>query len=160
MLPIKTILHPTDFSKQSRNAFEVACALARDYGAKLIVTHVVAPPVIVFGEGVIAPEMENTRPQLQKQLQQVLPRQGTIAIEHYLIDGDMAPEIVRMAKEHHCDVIVMGTHGRTGVGRMLLGSVAEQVVRRAPCPVLTIKTPQPLTIEQSVVEPALVGAHA
>jgi nucleotide-binding universal stress UspA family protein len=158
MLPIKSILHPTDFSKYSRTAFEVACALARDYGAKLLVVHVVVPPVVVFGEGAIMPEPENTRPQLHSQLQQITATQGQIAIEHYLTDGDAAAEIVRMAKEQQCDVIVMGTHGRTGMGRMLLGSVAEQVVRRAPCPVLTIKTPRPAAVTEKTAEPALVGA--
>ena len=60
-------------------------------------------------------------------------------------EGDPATQIVRVAQETRCDLIVLGTHGRTGLGRLLMGSVAEQVLRKAPCPVLTVKTPFPET---------------
>jgi nucleotide-binding universal stress UspA family protein len=64
-----------------------------------------------------------------------------VRVEHRLVAGDPGAEILRAAREEPCDLIVMGTHGRTGLGRVLLGSVAEQVVRRAPCPALTVKAP-------------------
>ncbi len=158
MLPIKNILHPTDFSKHSANAFEVACALARDYGARLVVMHAAPPPVIFMGEGIVPPE-PNDRPQLLKQLQQVRPQDSKIQVNHLLVDGDAAAEIVRAAKESHADVIVMGTHGRTGIGRLVLGSVAEQVMRRAVCPVVTVKTPLVVAESETLGEEILVGAN-
>jgi nucleotide-binding universal stress UspA family protein len=145
MLPVRTVLHPTDFSDRSEFAFRLACALARDYGARLIVLHVAVPPVVVYGEGMIAPLPEGHQEQLQHQLEQLRPRDPRISVEYRLAEGDAAAEILRMAEETKADVIVMGTHGRTGVGRLLMGSVAEQVVRRAACPVVTAKSPLPET---------------
>jgi nucleotide-binding universal stress UspA family protein len=75
-----------------------------------------------------------------------------------VVEGNAAPEILRVAEESHCDVIVLGTHGRTGLARLLLGSVAEQVVRRASCPVLMVKGPFPP--EQPAVTPAHQEADA
>src|SRR5207247_9050465 len=72
------------------------------------------------------------------------PKRDTLALHDalpILLEGDAAKEIVELARDSQCDLIVMGTHGRTGLGRLLMGSVAEQVMRRAPCPVLTIKAP-------------------
>ena len=142
MLPIRTILHPTDFSEYSGYAFRLACALARDYGARLVVLHVAAPPVVVYGEGVLPPAPEDYQERLRGQLQQVVSPDPKVPVEHRLVEGDAVTEILRLAEETKCDLIVMGTHGRTGLGRLLMGSVAEQVVRKAPCPVLTVKTPQ------------------
>jgi nucleotide-binding universal stress UspA family protein len=75
----------------------------------------------------------------------VQPSDPAVKIEHRLAEGDPAREILRVARETGCDLIVMGTHGWTGLGRLLMGSVAEQVVRKATCPVLTVKTPIPDT---------------
>jgi nucleotide-binding universal stress UspA family protein len=143
MLSIQTILHPTDFSTYSAYAFALACALARDYGARLVVVHVAMPPVIVYGEGVVPPDPEANRDRLRERLQQVVPQEPAVPVEHRLADGNAAAEILRLAEELHVDLVVMGTHGRTGLGRLLMGSVAEQVLRKASCPVLTVKTPQP-----------------
>jgi nucleotide-binding universal stress UspA family protein len=68
-----------------------------------------------------------------------------VNVEHQLKAGDAVAEILSMARHLPCDLIVLGTHGRTGLDRLLMGSVAEQIVRKAPCPVLTVKTPQHLT---------------
>lgn len=141
MLPIRTILHPTDFSERSELAFRVACSLARDYNARLVILHIVEPPMAVAGEGVLmVPPPVDMEP-LRKRLQQLRPEDCTIAIEHRLIQGDPALEILEVAELANCDLIVMGTHGRTGLGRLLMGSVTEQIVRKAACPVLTVKTP-------------------
>jgi nucleotide-binding universal stress UspA family protein len=142
MLAIRTILHPTDFSNYSAYAFRLACALARDYGARLVVLHVAMPPVVVYGEGVLPPEPEGYKERLREQLHKVVSQDPKVPVEHRLVEGDAATEILRLAGDSKCDLIVMGTHGRTGLGRLLMGSVAEQVVRKAPCPVLTVKTPQ------------------
>jgi CheY-like chemotaxis protein/nucleotide-binding universal stress UspA family protein len=144
MLAIRTVLHPSDFSESSEFAFRLACSLAHDYGARLIVLHVVEPalPVGVEGMMVLPPPGIDLKP-VRARLEHLRPRVRKIAVEHELVVGDPAAEILRVAKERQCDLILMGTHGRTGIGRFLMGSVAEQVLRRAPCPVVTAKAPLP-----------------
>jgi nucleotide-binding universal stress UspA family protein len=143
MLPIRTILHPTDFSPCSAEAFQVACSLARDYGARLFLLHV-QPPVVITGEwGLPPPEPADVRKTLQEQLGQLRPPDPKISVEHHLKEGEAVAEILRLAQESHCDLIVIGTHGWTGLNRLLMGSVAEEVVRKAPCPVLTVRIPLP-----------------
>lgn len=142
MLPIQTILHPTDFSEYSYHAFRLACALARNYGARLIVLHAVEPPPAISGEGVMMLPSNYDFEALRKQLQQLESENPEIQVEHRLVQGYAAAEILRAAAETKCDLIMMGTHSRTGVGRLLMGSLAEQIVRRAPCPVLSVKMPQ------------------
>lgn len=159
MLGIKTIMHPTDFSKSSEYAFGVACALARDYGADLLLVHVKPLPTVVFGEfGVLPPEPPELPEALEKKLHEMLPADANIPVEYHLLEGEPAQEIVRLAKENEVDVIVMGSHGRTGFGRLVMGSVAEQVVRHATCAVLTVK--QPLAEREALkvaeVQPAIV----
>lgn len=144
MLTIRTILHPTDFSEHSKYAFGLACALARDYGARILALHVAPPPVIGYMEGVIPPQLPVTDlDRVREQLQQVTSQDPEVAVEHRLLEGDATEEILRTAGEFPCDLIVMGTHGRSGIGRFLMGSVAERVVRRAPCPVVTVKDHRP-----------------
>jgi nucleotide-binding universal stress UspA family protein len=144
MLPIRTILHPTDFSERSLHAFRLACALARDYQARLVVVHVGSPPVIVYGGGVVPPEPQRYEEELREKLHQLQADDPKVRVEHRLtIGGDPSAEILRVAQEVQSDVIIMGTHGWTGLGRLLMGSVAEQVVRKAPCPVLTLRLPFP-----------------
>ncbi len=144
MLPLRTILHPTDFSERSAYAFKVACSLARDYGARLVLAHVKSPPVVYGGElAAMPPEPPEVRQRVYEQLCQVRPADPGIQVEHVVKEGAPAEEIICLAQESHSDVIVMGTHGRTGLGRVLMGSVAEEVLRKAPCPVLTVKAPLP-----------------
>ncbi len=139
---LKTILHPTDFSPQAEHAFRLACSLARDHGARVIVLHVAVPPVVGYGEG-WTPPPEGDWQAMQKQLGEIQPAKNDVPVEHRLIEGNPISEILRLARESNCDLIVMGTHGRTGLGRLLMGSVAEEIVRKAACPVLTVKTPVP-----------------
>jgi nucleotide-binding universal stress UspA family protein len=153
MLPIRTILHPTDFSDHAAYAFRLACALARDYGAKIIVLHVAEPPVAVYGEGVIVPVVDPIHDALRKKLHNIrAPNPEEVDVEYLLAEGDPRVEILEMAKEQPCELIVMGTHGRTGLSRLIMGSVAEEVVRKAPCPVLTVRTPA--VKEKEAEEPA------
>jgi nucleotide-binding universal stress UspA family protein len=154
---IRTILYPTDFSDNSANALEVAGALARDYGARLTVLHVKQPPITP--SGVMTPEpfeSPELAAELRKRLDAVRPTTPNVPVEHMMLTGDEATEIVRLATEEGFDLIVMGTHGRTGLGRLLMGSVAEQVLRRAPCPVLTVK--QPISFERLEVVPPVKTA--
>jgi len=141
MLPIHTILHPTDFSGFSLEAFRLACSLARDHGARLIAMHVVVPPVATFVEGVLVPQPESDTSQLWPQLQQLQDEAPDVVMELRILEGEPAAEILGVVFDTNCDLVVMGTHGRTGLGRLLMGSVAEQVVRKALCPVLTVKSP-------------------
>jgi nucleotide-binding universal stress UspA family protein len=144
MLPINNILFPTDFSERSTAAFHLATALARDYRAHLLVLHVRDVPVAAFGEfGAMPPPDVPARAELLDQLRELRPPDESIPVEHLLSDGNPAEEIIHIADDRHCDLIVMGTHGRTGLSRLLMGSVAEEVVRKAPCPVLTLKSPVP-----------------
>jgi nucleotide-binding universal stress UspA family protein len=133
MLPIQTILHPTDFSERSDHAFRLACALAHDRGARLIVVHVMPVPILQ--------EKRLYREEMQEALEAIRVLDPSIRVDRRLEEGDPATQILRVAQETNCNLIVMGSHGRTGLDRLLLGSVAEQVVRRASCPVMTVKTP-------------------
>jgi nucleotide-binding universal stress UspA family protein len=96
------------------------------------------------------------RKALEKKLCLLLPADPAVHVEHRLKEGAPATEILRTARALECDLIVMGTHGRTGVGRLLMGSVAEEVLRKAPCPVLTVKTaiPGEVLAEKPVAEVA------
>jgi nucleotide-binding universal stress UspA family protein len=89
----------------------------------------------------IPAEPLDVREQLLEQLANVQSRDPNVAVEHHLKEGDPSTEILQYAQQIKCDLIVMGTHGRSGLGRLFLGSVAEQVLRKAPCAVLTVKTP-------------------
>jgi nucleotide-binding universal stress UspA family protein len=140
MLPIRTILHPTDFSVHSQYAWEMACALARDYGARLLLVHVEAPAPVFPELGAIPPVPVDRRA-LEAELAEIKPTDSSLAVSRSLLFGDEPSIINRFAKQNSVDLIVMGTHGRTGLGRLVMGSVAESVLREAPCPVLTIKTP-------------------
>lgn len=143
MLPIHTILVPTDFSDRSACALQLASLLARESGAKLVLLHVVEPPpFITHGEMERALEQaQGYRRELTERLHNLQSDDPSISIEYCLEDGEPVCEILCAAEKHRCDLIVMGTHGRTGFRRLLLGSVAEQVLRRASCPVLTVNTP-------------------
>lgn len=136
------ILFPTDFSLTSESALCWAASLARDTGARLLIVYVEEPPTpYVGGEYAIPEATSPARNELAKLLAHVVPSDESVAYEHRLLLGDPAPEIVHLAKEENVDLIVMGTHGRSGLTRLLMGSVAEHVVRRAECPVLTVKQP-------------------
>ena len=134
MLRIGTILHPTDFSEHSKDALQVACALARDYGARLVVLHVANVPSV---DGYQTEDPAKIRKEAEDQLHQMEIPVDNVRAERKCVLGEDVSEILRVAGEIKADVIVMGTHGRTGLRRFLMGSVAEQVLRLAPCLVLT-----------------------
>ena len=137
----KKIVFPTDFSHASDAGLSYATSIARDKGARMIVVHVEEPP-IVYGSGELYYGMpEPDTDALKKMLEAVVPTDTSVSCVHRLLSGDPATEIVRLAEEEGAEVIVMGTHGRTGLKRLLMGSVAEAIVRRATCPVFTYKEP-------------------
>jgi nucleotide-binding universal stress UspA family protein len=155
MLPIHTILFPTDFSKNAQQAFPLACALARDCGARIIVLYVMPPPLAHEQlQARYHPDQYYAGP--RSMLHQIQAPDQDVRVEHRLEEGDAAKAILEVARENPASLIVMGTHGRTGLGRLLMGSVAEQVLREAPCPVLTVKLPFPGAAGEA--EPSLTHA--
>jgi nucleotide-binding universal stress UspA family protein len=155
MIRIEKILYPTDFSSYSNQAYFHAISLAEKHNASLTVLFVYTPDISTPGE----PETEEeARAYWQRQLEQIRPLDATIPVSHVLLEGDPAAEIVRYGRDASIDLIVMGTHGRTGLDRLLLGSVAESVLRDASCSVLVVKLPrgQPV-VERGDV--AVAGAN-
>jgi len=140
-MKVSTILFPTDFSPFGQEALRWATALARDSGAKLIIIHVEEPPMAYGGGELYLGSEQGDREELRKSLVKIVPADSKVAFEHKLLVGDPATAIVETAANENADLIVIGTHGRTGLTRLLMGSVAEAVVRRAKCPVLTVKHP-------------------
>ena len=138
----RKVLFPTDFSTCGDAGLHQATALARDSGATLLIVHVQEPAVAYGGGEMYYGVPEPDRDALLGMLKRVVPPDASVPYEHRLITGDPASAIVRLAEAEQADLIVMGTHGRTGLKRMLMGSVAEAVVRRAPCPVFTMKQPE------------------
>jgi len=133
--PIKTILFPTDESENSRAAFCVASAIARDCNARLIILEVVPAPVTIYG-----PPPEAYFEQMRQALDQMEVPDSNVRVERLIAEGNPVTQIVRVAEDSQCDLILMATHARTGIRRFLTGSVAEEVMRRSRCPVLIIKS--------------------
>ena len=144
----RRVLHPTDFSKASAAAFTRALAEAKQQRSELLVAHVLAPiiPGAGAGEGYISPSAyeqmsESARTWAQKQMDRLLAKAkaARVRARGMLLEGVAHEQIVRTAKRQGAGLIVMGTHGRTGVARFFLGSVAARVAATAPCPVLTVR---------------------
>jgi universal stress protein A len=136
---LNKILCPCDFSTAGEEALETATALARDHGAKLIIVHVQEPPFAYGGGELYMGIPDPGEEELRQMLSNVTPTDGNVPFERRMLQGEPAETIVRTAEEEKVDMIVMSTHGRTGLWRMLMGSVAEEVVRKAKCPVVTVK---------------------
>jgi universal stress protein A len=143
MKSIITILHPTDFSDPAQSSFQLACALASDMKARLIAFHVVTPVTAYVNDLIdyTSPDHEFKAWERLRQLQQTAEEGYGLEIDIDLSEGEPAAEILKCARDRHCDLIVMGTHGRTGLRHLLMGSIAERVVRKACCPVLTARSP-------------------
>jgi nucleotide-binding universal stress UspA family protein len=140
-MQLRTILFPTDFSHTGDAALHLATVLARDSKARLLIVHVEEPTIAYAGGKMYYGLAEPSTEQLKKMLEAVVPDDKAVRFEHRLVTGDPAHALIDLAVDENVDLIVMGTHGRTGLMRMLMGSVTELVVRRAPCPVLTYKQP-------------------
>jgi universal stress protein A len=147
MYPARVILHPTDFSEHSEAAFQLACNLARDHGACLVVLHVAQPGVVLSdAHGARTRRPRDYREAAREKLAALHPPDPAVRVEHRIGEGEASSEILRVAEETKADLIVMGTQGRTGLQRFLIGSVAEDVLRRASCPVLTVRAAYPADV--------------
>jgi len=140
LIHIRKILYPTDFSSWSNQAYFHAIAQAERHGATLTILFVYNPDTTTTPNSQ-GDEQEALR-YWQGQLEQIRPLDPKISVRHVLLQGDPAQEIVHYVRDAGIDLIVMGTHGRTGLERVLMGSVAERVLRDAPCSVLVVKLPR------------------
>lgn len=143
MISLRRILLPTDFSEPSLAATHYALELAQRFGSKLRLLHVIEDPMIYvpFFESNPLPTREEFEQYAQTRLENwIQPEEaGTVELEYRWVHGKPFVEIVREAREDDADLIVIGTHGRGTAAHLLLGSVAEKVVRTSPCPVLTVR---------------------
>jgi len=147
MITLKNILVPSDFSECSDQAVRYGLELARKFDATIHLLHVVQDPATQpwVAEGFAMPLLdvvEQWQKQAEGRLAAAVPPADRARSRVVAVIGSSYAEILRYAEEQGIDLIVMGTHGRGAVGHLLLGSIAEKVVRRSPCPVLTVRHPQ------------------
>lgn len=146
MSRIRRILHPTDFSRASTPAFKRAVEMAKANRSQLVVAHVLVPSMPIMGDGYISPQVYEdldaaARSAAQKQLRKLVDRarQAGVRVKGLLLDGVAHERIARAARAQKADLVVIGTHGRTGFAKLFLGSVASRVLAVSPCPVLTVR---------------------
>lgn len=145
MMTLLKILCAVDFSESSRFATDAAADLARRFGAELTLVHVREPPLSPEEQLHAARDLaESDRREMQAKLEawrMETERLAGTPVKAILVHGASAPEIVATARNEHFDLLVTGTHSRKGIRRMLLGSVAERIVREAPCAVFVARAP-------------------
>lgn len=146
MIKLNRILAATDFSECSEHALRYACEFAEAFGSELHLLHAIEPPAAAYSEfgigyvGVHGIEDDLKQACVAKLKTLPGPRwQEKLSLTRSVVMGTPFVETVRYAKEHDIDLIVLGTHGRGPIAHMLLGSTAQKVVRKAPCPVLTVR---------------------
>ena len=148
MIKIEKILFPTDFSEHSKHAFSYALSFAKEYGAALHMLHVVEDIQYLANAYMfdvpMMPSFADMEQNRLKEMQEFIDREvadSSVTIEKIIRHGRPFIEILQVAREENIDLIVIATHGRGGLEHALFGSVAEKVVRKAPCPVLSIRMP-------------------
>lgn len=152
MVNVKNIVVPTDFSEAALQALNYALSLAKTFQAKIYLVHVYEPIVYYSDAPMGMPDLieleQNIRVVAERSIQQLVEKQiktresefGVISVETILVQGKPFVEIIKTAKEKNADLIVLSTHGRSALEHILLGSVTEKVVRKAHCPVLTVRS--------------------
>jgi nucleotide-binding universal stress UspA family protein len=146
MIKLKRILVPTDFSESARHALTYGVSFAREYGAELVLLHVVETLTVGYASDLFPVPMAEVfqevstyaRNELSKLAEEA--RQKGVQVREVVVQGKPSAEIIRVASEETIDMIVLGTHGKGVLDKALFGSTTERVVRRAPCPVLTCRT--------------------
>ena len=146
MSQIRRILHPSDFSPASRPALALAVDMAKAHRAEMLVIHVIAPLALIPPEGYVPPNVYRdlevrTRASAEKQLSGLVARvqKAGVKASSRLLEGAPAERIAEVAGSWRASLIALGTHGRTGLPRLFLGSVASRVLTLSPCPVLTVR---------------------
>lgn len=142
-IEFKTIMVPSDFSLYSRAAYRYAQKLADD-DSRILLVHVVddAPLTLGYvGLGAIQDVRSQVAEDAEKELKSLEDESPRVPVEHRVIHGAPAKAIVELAEAEKADLVVMGTHGRSGWDHLMLGSVTEKVLRKAPCPVLVVRDP-------------------
>ena len=147
MLSPRKILVPVDFSEYSENALRYGSEFAKAFGAELVLCHVLEMPVypVAIGLGSVPPIMtDDLMPDIEKRLEQDAAKCVDPELKVKMVVREGAPfvEIVHIARDEEVDLIIMPTHGRTGLSHVFMGSTAERVVRKAPCPVLVVRDGQ------------------
>lgn len=146
MSRIRRILHPTDFSPASSPALKRAIELAKANRAELLLVHVMTSPLPITTDAYVSPKLYEeleaaTRAESQKSLRRVMEkaRRAGARVKSLLLEGIPHQRIAQAARSRKADLVVIGTHGRTGFAKLLLGSVASRVLTVSPCPVLTVR---------------------
>ena len=146
MIQIKKVIHPTDFSDNSKEALQYAIAICEWHKAELLLLHVsevleFAPPEYYMDKDEASRQLKERINAAKNELERIAGehRKAGLHVTTLVVTGKPSVEIIRTAKEQNADMLVLGTHGRTGLAHILIGSTAEKVVRKAPCPVLTIR---------------------
>lgn len=145
MIDLKTILVPTDFSKHSQTALNYGVAFAQKFGARLHLMHVMQDLALFFPDAVtVVPPTDQLNTAVQAALERLVRENHLEGQNVQLVVRTGSPfhEIAQYARDEAIDLIILGTHGRGGLMHLLMGSVAEKVVRKAPCPVLTVRDPE------------------
>ena len=144
---MRRIFHPSDFSSASNAALRKAIQMAKASRGQLLIAHVISPVVPVAGEGYISPKVydeiaTSNRVWARKKLETLLAqiKRAGVRASGTILEGVAHEQIVRFARSKGVDLIVMGTHGRSGLAKLFLGSVAGRVVGAARCPVLTVRS--------------------
>ena len=146
MSRIRRVLHPTDFSRASTAAFKRAVEMAKSNRAELLLVHVMVPAVPLMGDGYVSPKVYEdleaaAQAAAQKQLRKLVAKakQAGARARGLLLEGVAHERIAQAARSRKADLVVIGTHGRTGFAKLFLGSVASRVLAVSPCPVLTVR---------------------
>ena len=156
MIKLKKVLVPTDFSDGARQALKYGMSFAKEYGAELVLLHVVENLTVGYASDLFPVPMAEVLQEISGYAKSELAKLGDearargLSVQEQVMQGKPSAEIIRFASEHEIDVIVLGTHGKGMLDQALFGSTTERVVRRAPCPVLTVRKPEHEFVEGDV----------
>jgi len=145
VIRLKKVLLPTDFSESARHAFTYGLSFAREYEAELVLLHVVENLTVGYASDLFPVPMAEVFQEISGYAKAELARLGEeargrgVSVQELVVQGKPSVEIIRFAAENQVDMIVLGTHGKGVLDQALFGSTTERVVRRAPCPVLTVR---------------------
>jgi nucleotide-binding universal stress UspA family protein len=145
VIKLKTVLVPTDFSESARHALRYGVSFAKEFGAELALLHVVENVTVGYASDLFPVPMAEVFQEISGYAKAELAklgeeaRQRGVSVQEHVVQGKPSAEIMRFAAEHQVDMIVLGTHGKGMLDQALFGSTTERVVRRAPCPVLTVR---------------------